>query len=79
MPEGTAALPLLCGPWHSGKVYDWRAGLQESQPGFSVVAWLIMPGDPVLSHTTAPSPCTQMSLPLTPLSRVMESRLFVTI
>lgn len=52
---------------------SWRPGLQESQPGFSPVSRLIMAGDPVLSNTTALSLCTQMSLPLTPLSRVMES------
>lgn len=30
---------------------NWKAGLQESQPGFSAVFKLIRPGDPVLDNT----------------------------
>lgn len=56
---------------------NWKAGLQESQPGFSAVFKLIRPGDPVLDNTKPVH--TDVSLPLTPLSRVMESCLFVTI
>lgn len=64
--QGKAALGTLEG------FMSWRAGLQQSQPGFSAVSRLITPGDSVLSTGSSEPLHTDVS-PHTPLSRVMES------
>lgn len=42
---------LLCVLGALERFMNWKAGLQESQPGFSAVFKLIRPGDPVLDNT----------------------------
>lgn len=55
--QGTAALGTL------ERFMSWRPGLQESQPGFSAVSRLIVPGDPVLSTGSSEPLHTDVSPP----------------